>query len=789
MGVLPWLLALCCGIALAPFGSYFPWFQLLPPGFALAVFCARGRKMSEAAAVFAFFFSLGYLLCTLAQNPPGAPDHVLRWADGDAVAVEGEVIAVARRGTGGGNIDLNCERLWLEGQGRGVRGVLRLYHQGGQEEVLPGDRLRFRARLRRPRNFGTPGEFDFARYLAARDIWVTAFAPSLDEVAILPGSPGWSPRTLVGRLRHRVAQELDAVLPPDTSALMASLLIGDKGRLSPAQREVLAAGGISHLFSISGLHLGLIAFYAYHLLLVFWRRSERLLLNYPPRRFLPLAVIPVLLAYLLLTGEALPTRRAFFMAVAGALLWLGSRRSAPLHLVASAAFLFLLAEPLLLFEASFQLSFAGVVGIVLLVPRWSGLVPRRPAVLRWLLLLALTTLAATLATLPLTLLHFHTVAPAGLVANLAAVPVVGLVAVPLGLAALALIPVWGAAAGALLGLVGTAVQAVFSGVRWLTEVPALAGRTLFLTPVELAVIALLIMIIFLPGWSKKQLWRRGGALLLGGLVLLLPRPPSENLTVTALSVGQGDSFLLSLGRDRHILIDGGGLYSDTFDVGERLVAPALGHLGVKRLEAVVLTHDHPDHRKGLPYILENFPVGEFWISDFPPRHSFDFTRRPSANSGMSIRHFEAGWTVFEEGSPWTLAVFQPQGADLQENDRSLVVFAGLGEEGVLLTGDLEKKGVNDLLLHPPVGRISLLKLPHHGSAHAFAGRLMDRYEPQAAFVSSGRNNPHGLPAPGVVDELQRRGIPLWRTDEQGSLRFVTSGNRWTIQVWRQGRFQ
>lgn len=784
MGVLPWLLALCAGIALAPFGVFSPWLLLAAALAAGAAILLRRRPRSLQLVAGLFFFVSGYLLYGLALTPPSGAD-IRSWAQGGEVLVAAEVLSVGRRSGGKGYLDLRALHVQEDGQVTAAQGRLRLFHEGGEVEIFPGDHLRFRARLRQAYPFGTPGEFDYPRYLAARGIWASAYLKSMDEAAVFPQLSRRTPRQIAGYWRQRVQALIDQSLPTETAALLAALLIGEKGGISGAQRDVLARGGISHLFSISGLHLGLIGFYAYHVGFFFWRRSDRLLLYLPPRRYLPLFLLPVLLAYLLFTGEALPTRRAFFMAAAGALLWLYSRRTAPLNLLWTAALLFLLFEPLLLFEASFQLSFAGVLGILLLMPRWAKCCPERPHVLRWFMLLALTTLAATLATLPLTLLHFHMLAPAALLTNLLAVPLVGLVAVPLGLIAVLLVPFWEAGAKILLVLDGWVVQKTFDVIAWLVAQPLLTGWRLYLTPHEL--LGIFVLTLALLAWYRLGRWLRGALATAGCVLLLLPATQPCGLEVVALSVGQGDSTLLRLSDGRNILVDGGGLRSDTFDVGERLVAPALGYLGVRHLDAVLLTHDHPDHRKGLHYVLDQFSVGEFWAP--APLVELDTGFVQILNErAIPVRHFAPGWTIIEPSQPF-LAVFRPVGQDFLLNDQSLVVYAAHGQDGVLLTGDLEEAGVSELLLHPFPGPVSLLKLPHHGSAGSRSDELVEILRPEAVFASSGRHNVFGHPAASLVGYLEAAGVPLARTDTYGSLRMRSEGAGWTLQSWERGAFR
>ncbi|WP_084211756.1 DNA internalization-related competence protein ComEC/Rec2 [Geoalkalibacter subterraneus] len=793
MGVLPWLLSYAAGLCLMP---YLP-LETVHIGFigALAFVVWAVRKSRRLFSLFAglFFFAAGLLFYSTSISLPVDPSHLVHHVDGEAANFHGRILEMVHYPDGRGRVDLEIQSLDREGLSQRVHGRMRLFFGESPEdnrEILPGDLVWLRTRMRHPALFGSPGEFNYPRYLCAHKIFVTGYLKSLRDMAVAPRDVPWYSADFFRRLRFNLAS---VIFRQDDahSALTAALLVGDKSRLLPAQRETLARGGISHLFSISGLHLGLVAGYGYSLLLLGWRRSERLLLHFPPRRYLPLALIPLLLFYVMVTGGALPTLRAFFMAFVGILLWLSGWRTRPLNLVWAAAFIFLLIQPLLIFDVSFQLSFAAVTAIVACVGRWSSFCRDYPRCLRWFCLLGVTTLVASLATLPLVLANFHLLAPAGLLTNFVAVPAIALLALPLGLVAMAFLPLWPTAAQWLLSVVHPVLGMVQDATAWMIARPIFGGWRLFLSPWQTLGIALVVLVLMLPlrfrcGWVARIVTI--GLCLVFFLWSLFPSGDTRRLTVTAVSVGQGDATLLSFGGTRHILVDGGGLYSDNFDVGERLVAPALGHIGVRRLDAVVLTHDHPDHRKGLVFILENFEVDQFWTTS-----TTDLSASPLgavlARRGIPVRHFEPGWTAVDRFAPYRLNIFQPPLHLKAENDRSLVIQAELDEKGVLLTGDLERAGVEQLLLHPPLGEVCLLKMPHHGSAGSSPGKLIDHVQPEMAFVSAGRENVYRLPAAEVLEVLRASGIPLLRTDTQGTLRWSTDGRTQRVEIWEGGQFR
>lgn len=753
-----------------------PW--LLALGWSLI----RHRRWAPCL-LYAALFSLGLNLYHQALQPPSGADQLHRLIGPGERILQGTVIARSRSPQG--------ESLELDATLTGVwpiltptQGKVRLHVRDGQPSCLPGEQIRVLARLRKPRTFGTPGEFDYPRHLAHKGIFVTGSVEEARDIVGLGPDPQAPLISWISRQRVRLAQTIDQTVPATEAPLVQALTIGDGRGISPTQRDLLSRSGLSHLFSISGLHISMIALGLYQLIRYPYCRSQTLLLLAPPRRFLPLLLLPLLVVYTLFTGNALPTLRALLMCAAAALLLVLARRTPPLRLLLLATLLLLWLDPLALFEPGFQLSVAGVGGLLMLLPRWQPRISALPRLLRWPAGLLAATTAATIATTPIVLWHFHLLAPAGLLTNLAAVPLISIAAVPLALAGTLAEPCNPAAAALFLQLCGWVVYLTMQLAELVMRGPGLAGQVLFLTPLQLLGPILLVTAVLTWGRGRRLTL---GLVVMASLLAFAKFPADNQLTVTALSVGQGDASLLTLPGFGHLLIDGGGLYGDNFDTGERLVAPALARLGVRSLEAVLLTHNHPDHFKGLPFILEHFPVREFW-SAAPLEELDQRLQEPIHARGIAVRQFSSGWSQVKVGDGSELQLFVPA-QELEQNDRSVVVLAAFGADGVLLPGDLESEGLQQLLQQPLPAAINLLKLPHHGSRHSAPELLLQAIRPKIAFVSAGSDNAHKLPHREVVELYSEAKIPLYRTDRMGSLRFVSAGGGWRASRFQQGLFR
>lgn len=778
------LLSTIAGLLVATYCPPWP-LPLLWPAL-LAILWVLFRNTAPAPLLLAGFCALLAAAQYQRQLSPVLPvHHIAHFADGQSHTIEARIETL--HGGDSLRIDLEAERLIKGPVQHPLTGRLRLTLGEGHPNLRPGQRLRFNSRLRSPEIFGTPGEFHYPRYLAARNIFVTAYVARAERVVPFAGDKqrGFMQR-LAGWRRH-IGQRIEQTVKPDQAPLVRALVIGDR-QLPSDQRRQLAETGLSHLFAISGLHLGLLALFLYQFGAWLYKRSERLLLLAPPGRLLPMLLLPLLWLYLHLSGNALSTRRAFLMAVIAALLLFTGRRTRPLHSLTTVALIMLFGAPLILFEPAWQLSMAGVSGILLFLPNWQRRISRWPRWGRWPGTLAATTLAATIATIPLSLAHFHLFAPAGLLNNLLAVPLIGFGAVPLGLLGALIDPLWPTGTNALYRLCGSICHITLQGAEWTNRLPWLSAKTCYLSPSTLLGVAILSMVLLIPRWPGR--WRHLPIPLLTMALLLLfvPAGPPQGLTLTALSVGHGDALLLSRPQDGHYLIDGGGFYDSTFDVGARLVAPALARLGVDSLEAVILTHDHPDHRLGLIEILNHFPVKAFWSAQSLDELHPDL-RQPLLRKSIPLRKFSEGWTFVDDKTPGNLAIHVPSQQTSKINDRSMILYAGHGRDGLLLTGDLERQGVGTLLNSPPPGTVTLLQAPHHGSRHSDPWLLVDALHPQMVFASTGRNNSYGLPHKEVTQALAKRGLSLYHTGHDQSLRFYSDGSGWKLQRWQKGLFR
>ena len=441
--VLP-LLALLTGQAVAAvseFGGVLPLTALL--AVSSVTLCLSKRRLGLLGLACALAFHWGFAAHHGLLHPRLPPDHVQHLTgQKGSVLIEGRLYREPEGQGGRSRWHLAAERQWTpEGVGRAT-GNLRVTVRNAYRHWHYGDVVRVPLRLRAPKNWAA--HFDYTAYLARRQIYHVAYLHNDWEVRLVRrdggGARGW-----IETGRRRIGRFLERAFEPETGALLKALVVGDRGGLTPEVRDRFVAVGMSHVLSISGLHVGMLSFAVWLLCRVLAARSTWLLLRFPVHKLAALGSLAAVLLYTAVAGARIPTVRAAIMIGLYQLAVLNGRHSSLFRSLALAAFIAALVWPGAVMEASFQLSFLAVLSIAGGIRTIRGTsfmqppeTPRegmwqrcRPAVL----LSVLVPVFATLGTGPMVAHHFGTLSLAGFIANPLLVPLVGFIIVPAGLLA------------------------------------------------------------------------------------------------------------------------------------------------------------------------------------------------------------------------------------------------------------------------------------------------------------------------------------------------------------------
>jgi len=677
-----------------------------------------------------------------------------------------------------------------------VRATLRPSPWSDSTEPFPrmyeGDRLRLRGTLRRPSGQRNPGGFDYAAYLSRRGICCTMYVGTPSDVAVV--SRDRDPLTaLVVSVRSHVRRQIHRYVPSeDGRAVLQALLLGDRSRITDAQRSRFAQTGLMHLLAVSGLHVFLVGMVLYVLLRPLLMRIRLGWTAVEVGR--AVLTVSVLGGYMLLTGARPSVVRAVIMSsllIGGVVL---QRSSHPLNTLGVAALVLLAARPPALFDAGFQLSVAAVAGIVTLNPRFLDAVPeeyRDSGGGNWAISMITVSAAATLGTAPVLLYHFGWVSIAGLLLNILGIPFTGL-ALSAAVAMEAVGGIWPLAGAAFGSTSDLFVRGLLLTSRWGAEWVPWAGLRVA-NPGVWTLGALAAVTVGLAQWPRPRLrWRCVALALLLATVGVwtgtIGRGTRPTLDVLFFDVGQGDAVLMSTPSEKHILVDTGPQSFGGESTVAYSVVPYLEQRGIDHLEAVVITHPDGDHLGGLPTLLESVSVGQVLHSGQEVKTDlYRQTRGLLQRRGIPSRSVDRG-DRFLFGAV-RLQVLGPPGCPRQhgidsENGQSVVLHVAYGRTDVLLPGDIEANAEQNLVRTYGSRLASrIVKVPHHGSqtssTPAFVQASIDSLRGTAAVVSVGRSNRFGMPDAQVLSRW-RQHASVYTTSQRGAVWMRSDG----VDVWR-----
>jgi competence protein ComEC len=630
-------------------------------------------------------------------------------------------------------------------------------------ELRAGERWRLTVRLKRPHGFVNPGGYDYEAALLERGLRATGYVRSAAGAVRLAGRVH-RPSYWVGMARERLrGRILDALSDRPYAGIIAALGIGDQRAIAPAQWQVFTRTGVNHLMSISGLHVTMVSGFAYALAAFAWRRSARLTLRLPARKAAALAGVAAAFFYTLLAGFAVPAQRTLYMVSVVALhLWCGRAVGAS-SVLAGALFVVVVLDPWAVTAAGFWLSF-GAVAVILFV------MTHRLGEPHWLASATRTQAAVTLALCPLLLALFQQVSVVSPLANAFAIPVVSFLVVPLTLVGMV------APFDALLALAHSTMSACMAVLEWMSALPDAVWQQHspegWTVPLALAGVLLLLAPRGLPG-------RWLGALACLPLFLMAPQPPrSGEVRLAVLDVGHGLAVAVQTARHA-LLYDTGPAWGADVDSGNRIVAPYLRASGVRRLDALVLSHDDIDHTGGAISVLQALPVVAMMTS-LPDADPLPLLAERALRCAAGY-----AWTWDEVHFEFLHPPAESYAFALRDNDRSCVLRITAPGGRVLIAGDIERRA--EAMLQESAADLSadVLVAPHQGSRTSSTAAFVEEVRPRAVIFPVGYRNRFGHPHEEVLARYRALGATLYRTDHDGAV-LVTLPREGPIAVrrWR-----
>lgn len=549
-------------------------------------------------------------------------------------------------------------------------------------------------------------------------------------------------------------------------AVLEALLLGERRRLDAETIHALQKSGLFHLFAISGAHIAILCFF----LLLFFRS-----LRIPPRTSYGF-IIGMLIIYALIVEGRPSVLRATLMAVLyllGKILW---NEINLINTISLSAFLLLFINPFHLFDLGFQLTFAATLSILLFFSKIKARLPKLPLRLSELLAVTLT---AQLGVLPFLAIAFNRITFTAFLLNYLALPLVAVIMAGghMFLLSALLSPILAKWIASALGLcIGLFIHIAHFSYK----LPLLSYR--IPTPHILTCLGYysFLLLILLPQkfrGQKRMLYL--GFLVCFFLLILYPfSSHSHNLKVTFIDVGQGDSILVEFPGQEKMLIDGGGIFSSTFDVGDRIVSPFLWRKGIKKIDYLVLSHPHPDHLLGLLSVAQNFKLQEFWYACEDPNNWYFQKLYGPLPAYVSKKKMVRGDTKVIKNV--TIEILHPprpgSWPNADSNNQSMVLRIVYGKTSFLLTGDIEIEAEKEILEHNPMIQSQVMKSPHHGSPSSSSPAFLKAVFPRFIIVSVGKNNIYGFPHPISIKKYKDIHAEIYRTDLHGAIEITSDGN-------------
>ena len=644
--------------------------------------------------------------------------------------------------------------------GVGVDGEFRLdgrtqkirVYVNGVEEINPGDIIEGDFNFR----YTAPGGMRDPTYHSGDGILFIGYPRGATQVRVA------AERTLRNtflNLNHTIGNRLNRIFPEATAPLARALLLGDDFDLDYETDIAFKLSGIRHIIAVSGLHVAML--YTILRVLALNRRWLMALIGYP-----------LLYLFALAAGFTPSVSRACIMVGLMLLSQLVDREYDSPTALAFAGLTMLMENPLVITSISFQMSFACVAGIQLFdapisawltaklgVPAGKGL---RAQLKRWLISSVSISLSAIVLTTPIAACYFGTVSLVGVLTNLLTLWAVSLSFYGI-VAALAVSLIWWQGAVFIARGASAAMNYVTAVAKLLSGFPLAAVYTKSTYIVLWLVFVYGLLAVFLLSRNRRPLLLFCCAVL-GLCTALLAswvEPLQDDVRLTALDVGQGQSLILRHGGNTY-LIDCGGSHDQ---IAANLAADTLLSQGIARLDGIILTHGDRDHAGGIPYLLTRLDA--------------EFVMMPSTTDAETAADVVGNWDgdVIYVSDPLLLdqdgaqiRVFGPTFAP-ESNENSLCVLFESENCAILITGDRGNVGELLLMKQTQLPDVDLLIAGHHGSKYSTSQALLDTVRPETVFISVGAHNGYGHPAPEILERLADFGCAVYRTDINGTLIF------------------
>lgn len=653
---------------------------------------------------------------------------------------------------------------------------VRLYDNQGLG-IKSGNKVEATVRLYEFPKKRNPHEFDYGKWLTDQGIFAHG------ELLVLNNSEdnnqlNWAP------FRSRVQQNADQIFKGDYAPIAKALILGYKEELSPETKVYFSRSGLSHIMAVSGLHVGFIVAPLWLIIPFLWGKKWG--------KWVGIILLTVfLIGYAGLTGFSASVSRASLMAWLLTYGKLFHKVRNSINLTAVAAIILLLINPNQLFEIGFQLSFAAVFIILLLMPEAQRLIPikYRFGKIGGLITIIVVSIVVQLGLFPILVYYFGEFSIVGPIANALVVPILS-ITVPVGLLFTLMSPIN-------YSLFEFGIIPVTYALEWINTVAKVIGShdysfILFDNKSIILFIVWFTAIFSISSFKYPNIrWKLLITLLFSLNLLvaekLILNPKYHTMEITYLDIGQGDAVHIKTPQGKHLLIDA-GRWSPGSNSGDQILIPYFESMGIEKLDAIILSHPHADHIGGMPALIDKMEIDKIYQSDASADSELfaNYMNRAEAK-GIKINTPEAG-DMIELDSSIRIFAIAPQHESRNPsnlNNRSLAVKVVYGNQSFLFTGDAEIEQERQIAeRYGDFLQSNVYKVGHHGSNTSSSDELLEVVNPEISVVSLAFQNPFKHPGREAVMRLNRFSEKIKYTSKSGAVRLVSNGMETEVVNWR-----
>ena len=661
-----------------------------------------------------------------------------------------------------------------------LKSGLHLYIYGKGDIPTVGDTLISKGKFGKLTGKRNPGDFDFRSHFSRQGNYGRIFIDKKHKTITLHGTLPLLKR-FIHSSQNFVRSSLNKSTDPKTAGLLTALLLGDKSSIDENMKDDFANTGVIHVLAVSGLHVGYIL-----IILSLFTSIIRI-----PWGWNRLFIIIGLIVFCALTGGKPSVIRASIMAGLYVLTPLLDRPANIWNIIGFSACFLLAFDPLYILDLGFILSYSAVISIIYFYKLFEELLPEsinpkyiENVLLKNALSLFLVSLSAQIGTLPITAAYFHKIPIISLVANVIIVPIIGIIVV-IGFMILGL-----SFSPFLSELAGNMAWFFQNLISWFAKFFSSFTYSSIQVP-QITLLDVILYGLFILGlFCIFQSKYRGKGIITFLLISNLWVWSNSSIPITKIifmDVGQGDAAIIQFSNGKTMLVDAGNR-NRREDWGEKVVIPVLGHLGIQKLDWIVMSHPHADHIGGLVSVVESIQADTL-LDTYTGYGSWTYNHLIDRfiNLGTIIKTPDAG-EIMQITPMESIHYFAPDSMfsvnQRNVNNASIVFKLVMGEKSILFTGDLEHEGDNALLKFGEYLDIDVLKVGHHGSITSTSEKVLLKMKPELAVVSVGDGNKFSHPSPVVMDRLAQNQITIHRTDHSGALWLESDGQSYWEKEWK-----